>query len=135
LGQRDISRFNPGAHARNTEAKQAATNASRTPMAEACQLLVDHWPADFITAAHLFDVLAGGRGDGALTAAHRRTLEQAGIQPWGKPVKIDGKATRVSVLRNRTRWLQQGTADAVRKELERVEIDVFETSAYEYLLG
>lgn len=135
LRNRDISGFNPGAHARNTEAKKAATNASRTPMAEACQLLVDHWPADFITAADLFDVLTAGRADGALTAAHRRTLEQAGIHPWGKPVKIGGKATRVAVLRNRARWLQQGTADEVRKDLERVKIDTFEVTAHEYLLG
>lgn len=135
LAERDISGFNPGAHARNTEAKKTATNASRTPMAEACQLLVDYWPADFIRASDLFDVLTGGQSVGSLTAAHRRTLEQAGIHAWGKPVKIDGKATRVSVLRNRERWLQQGTADEVRKELERVKIDTFEATAYEYLMG
>jgi len=135
LAQRDISGFNPGAPAHNTEAKQAATKASQTPMAEACQLLVDHWPADLITSAHLFDVLTGGQAVGQLTAAHRRTLEQTGIKPWGKLVKVEGKPTRVSVLRNSARWLQQGTADDVRKELEHVEIDAFGSSAYEYLLG
>ncbi|KAA0889933.1 DUF5906 domain-containing protein [Pusillimonas sp. ANT_WB101] len=135
LGKRDISGFNPGAHARNTEAKKAATKASQTPMAEACQLLVDHWPADFITAAHLYDVLTGGRGDGSLTAAHRRSLEQAGIHPWGKPVKIDGRATRVSVVRNRAQWLANGTPDDLRKELEKVKIDVLGATTYEYLLG
>ena len=135
LGQRDISGFNPGAHARNTQAKQAATKASQTPMMETCLLLVEHWPSDFITAGQLFDVMSGGRMDGMLTAAHRRTLEQAGIHPWGKPVKIDGKATRVSVLRNRAHWLQHGAADEVRKELEKVEIDALEETAHEYLLG
>lgn len=135
LRERDISAFNPGAHAHNTGAKKAATNASRTPMAEACQLLVDHWPSDFITASDLINVLAGGRADGALTAAHRRTLEQAGVKPFGRAVKIDGKPTRVSVVRNTAHWLQHGTADDVRKNLEHVKIDVFEDTAYEFLLG
>lgn len=136
LHERDITGFNPGAHARNTEAKRTATKASQTPMAEACQLLVHHWPADFITSADLFDVLSNGQGGaGTLSAAHRRTLEQAGIQPFGRAVKIDGKVTRVSVVRNTTHWLQHGTADDVRKGLECVEIDAFEETAYEYLLG
>lgn len=135
LRGRDISGFNPGAHARNTEAKRAAAKASQTPMMEACQLLVEHWPSDFITSAHLFDVLTGGQSVGSLTAAHRRTLEQAGIQPFGRAVKIGGKVTRVSVVRNTAHWLQHGTADDVRKGLECVEIDEFETTAHEYLLG
>tara|TARA_R110000851_G_scaffold165169_2_gene309942 strand:+ start:150796 stop:153264 length:2469 start_codon:yes stop_codon:yes gene_type:complete len=135
LGERDISGFNPGAHAHNTEAKQAATNASRTPVMEACQLLVDYWPADFIAAGDLFDVLTNGSGYGSLTAAHRRTMEQFDIYPWGRPVKIAGKATRVSVLRNRARWMESGTPEEIRKEIEKVKINGFDMNAYEYLLG
>lgn len=135
LRERDISNFNPGAHARNSKAKQAVTDASRTPMAEACQLLVEHWPADFITAAHLLEVLSEGQSNGSLTAAHRRTLEQAGIRPFGRAVKIEGKPVRVSVLRNSAHWLEHGTADDVRKALERVDFDTFELTAFEYLLG
>ena len=135
LGERDISQFNPGAHAVNTKAKQEATNASRTPMAEACQLLVEHWPSDFITSSDLYDVLTAGQGVGSLTAAHRRTLEQVGIHAWGKPVKIEGKATRISVLRNRARWLKCVSSDEIRNELEKVKISAFDEPAHDYLLG
>src|SRR5690606_8726919 len=113
----------------NTRAKQEATNASRTPMAEACQLLVDHWPSDFITSSDLHDVLTAGQGGGTLTAAHRRTLEQAGIFAWGKPVKINGKAARISVLRNRARWLACESPNEIRENLESVKFDTFEDTA------
>lgn len=135
LSKRDLSGFNPGAHAVNTAAKQSATQASQTPMAEACQLLVQHWPSDFITAAHLLEVLsAGDQMRGSITAAHRRTLEQCGVHPWGKPVKVEGKATRVSVVRNHAHWNTHGTPGAIREELSKVQIDDFGESAHGYLL-
>ncbi|GEM_PF-1421659 len=135
LGRRDITGFNPGAHALNTEAKQAATKASQTPMAEACQLLIDHWPADFVTSAHLYNVMTEGLGRDSLKAAHRRTYEQAGIRPFGRKVRIKGVPTNVLILRNSAHWLQQGTAADVNKAYEHVDFDPVETSAYEFLLG
>ncbi|CAM5789715.1 hypothetical protein CCAE64S_02440 [Castellaniella caeni] len=135
LGRRDISGFNPGAHARNTEAKRAATAASRTPMAEACQLLVEHWPADFITSAHLYNVMTEGLGRDSLKAAFRRTYEQAGIRPFGRKVRINGVPTNVLILRNTAHWLRQGTAEDVSKAYKCVDFDPFAANAYEFLLG
>jgi hypothetical protein len=85
LGQRDITQFKPGAHAVKTEAKQAATQASMSPISQMCELLVRHWGSDIISAENLravFDETNYG-ADYALTAAHRRALEQVGVVPWG----------------------------------------------------
>ncbi|UIP88229.1 primase-helicase family protein [Pseudomonas phenolilytica] len=134
LGSRDLSRFNPGAHAANTEAKKAATKASQSPMAEACQMLIDHWPADVITAAQLFEVLTG-QSDGSVSSAHRRTLEQFGIEALPKPVKVNGKAVRVSAVRNKGRWKAEADPAAIRGELAKVELDPLDMHcARDYLL-
>jgi hypothetical protein len=126
LGQRDISRFNPGEKARPTEAKHAVTRASQTALAAWCELLVEHWPSDVITSRDLYRVLEGGEayeGEGTLTAAHRRTLEQFEVTPFGKPVRIPekGMATRVSVLRNKELWLG-AEAREIRAEVARADI-------------
>ena len=136
LGQRDIRSFKPGAWAVNSESKQTVTQASQTPWAYQCDLLVKHWPSDLITSQVLGEILTGGSQMG-LSAAHRRTLEQCGVEPLGKPVKVDGRGTRIQILRNKARWC---TAEAVevRAELERggalVRVD-FGKSAIEFLMN
>ena len=119
LGQRDIGLFNPGAHAARTEAKQAATQASMSPIAQMCELLLRHWTSDVITAEDLRSVFDDSEfcANHALTAAHRRVLEQAGVVPWGL-VRIKKSPTRVSILRNSQRW-KGATADAIREEVGR----------------
>lgn len=132
LARRDISTFNPGAHAKQTEAKQAATKASQTQAAGWCELLVKHWPSDLITSGDLYEVLEGprlepGRG---LTPAHRRTLEQFGIESYGKTVKVDQIPTRVLIVRNRHHW-RNAAPDAIRAELNKRPADI--TDARHYL--
>lgn len=137
LGQRDISRFNPGAHAVLTDAKKAATEASQTPTAGWCELLVNYWPSDLITSRDLYRVLEGsGYGEGSLNAAHRRTLEQFGVEAAGKPLKLDGRTMRVSILRNRDRW-KAAYPDEMRAELLRSATKDFATfdDPRELLLG
>lgn len=126
LGQRDISRFNPGEPARPTDAKTSVTRASQTPLAAWCELLVTHWPSDVITSRDLYRVLEGGEvfgTEGTLNAAHRRTLEQFEVMPFGKLVRIpDGGApTRVSVLRNKELWIDASPRE-IREEVARAEI-------------
>jgi hypothetical protein len=122
LARRDLRAFKPGAHAAKTEAKQAATKASQSPMATWCEMLVHHWPADVVRSSDLYKVLEGneGFGDGSLNAAHRRTMEQFGLTPYGRLVRPvpGGAAVRVTIVRNREKWKDAGT-DAIRAELFR----------------
>jgi hypothetical protein len=121
LGRRDISGFNPGAHAVETEAKRDVALASQTPMGYWCEMLVKHWPWDVIKSNKLYDALEGieFRGDGALTSAHRRTLEQYGVAPFKRLVRVgSGNPVRVSILRNRERWATAEPGE-VRDELRR----------------
>jgi hypothetical protein len=122
LGCRDISAFNPGAHAMLTEAKKAATKASQTPTAEWCELLVDHWPSDLITSSDLFTVLMGvdPSNRGSLNAGHRKTLEQFGIVAMGKAKKVNGNLFRLSILRNKEHW-KIADSDAIKAELAKVK--------------
>jgi hypothetical protein len=124
LALRDIRRFNPGAHARQTEGKRTVTRASRTPMADNCELLVEHWPNDLITTSELFEILSGERArpGQSLNASHRRTLERYGIESLGKTVRIttagSDRVVRVVAIRNRSKWIEAETSE-VRDELSR----------------
>lgn len=117
LGQRDISAFNPGAHAAMTEAKRSAALASQTPTALWCELLVEHWPCDVAPSQVLAGVLGAGI-EGGLNAGHRRALEQVGVEALGSPIKIDGKSQRMSLIRNKAKW-KGATPAEVRSEWSR----------------
>jgi hypothetical protein len=131
LQRRDISAFNPGAHARRTEAKDIVTRASITPAEEWCQMALDHWPADVIRSGHLQQLLTGVAGD-SLNPAQRRTLEQFKFKALGRPVKVDGTPVRLTVLRNFDKW-KDANNDAVREELAKATIGL--EVAREYLNG
>jgi hypothetical protein len=122
LGRRDISGFNPGAHAVDTDAKKDVAQASQTPMAYWCEILVGHWPRDVIKSGDLYDALEGFevfKPDRALNPAHRRTLEQYGVTPYKNPVRVGaGNPVRVSILRNRANWAN-ATAAEIKAELTR----------------
>lgn len=120
LVDRDISGFNPGAHAKQTGAKQAAAKASQTPTAAWCEMLLAHWPSDIITASDLFFILTGCEPSpgASLNAGHRRTLEQFGIVAMGTPKRIAGNMVRLSVVRNKDKWLD-ADSDAIREELQK----------------
>jgi hypothetical protein len=117
LGQREISHFNPGAHAAMTEAKRSAAMASQTPTALWCELLVEHWPCD-LAPSHILAGVLGAGIDGGMNAGHRRALEQVGVEALGSPIKIDGKAHRISLIRNRAKW-KGATPAEIRAEWAR----------------
>lgn len=114
LGQRDISHFNPGAHAAMTEAKRSAAMASQTPTAMWCDLIVEHWPCDVAPSYILAEVLGAGI-EGGLNAGYRRALEQVGVEALGAPIKIDGKSHRMSLVRNKSKW-KGATPSEIRAE-------------------
>lgn len=132
LGARDISRFNPGAHAVLTEAKKAATQASQSEAGRYCEMLIEHWPSDLITSADLYQILAGSdfSGRGCLTPGHRRVLEDYSIEPLGKTVRVGARPTRVVILRDAQKWKEAST-DEMRAELQKAEQE--KMSAREYL--
>lgn len=133
LGSRDISQFNPGAHAVRSAAKAAVTQASETPTMTACKSLVEHWPSDLITAGDLYEVLTGNPqvGGASLNPGHRRTLERYRIESLDRQIKINGAVVRVLAVRNKGRWVGADPS-GIREELAKATPGV---SAREYLDG
>jgi len=103
LKTRDLTDFNPGAHAVMNAAKQAVIAANRSETDETLIDLVNYWPADVIQSSTLGELITGQPG-GRITPAHRHALERRGIQPRKLPVKFGGVACRVSILRNADKW-------------------------------
>jgi len=124
FGQRDLSGFNPGAHAKATGAKLDVIRASQSEADEWCELIVKHWPADVASNPELAAVLLGEGSDAEsrrLEPRHKRSLEQAGIVSFGADPIHDSetrRSTRVSIVRNKARWAQ-ATVSEVRAELAR----------------
>jgi hypothetical protein len=126
LGSYDLSKFNPGRRALMDESKVEFQAASQSQPALWIKTLRDHWPVDIITSNDLFRVLEGGTHIGVLgdsevrtlTPAYRRTLAEYDFRPRGKPIKVDGAATRVQIIRNHDRWLRAEPRECVA-ELKR----------------
>jgi hypothetical protein len=125
LGSYDLSGFNPGRRALMDKSKAEFQAASQSQLALWIKTLRDHWPVDVITSNDLFRVLDGGGAISSfvgqahnLTAAHRRTLAEYDIRARGLPLKVDGRAIRVQIIRNHDRWLEAEPHEC-RAELER----------------
>lgn len=103
LRQRDLSRFNPGEKASETDAKTAVVQASKSSIDQWVDLIVAHWPCDVAPSALLAHVL-GLAEEGGLSPAHRRALERGGIASVGRTVRIDGYPTRLSIVRRKAEW-------------------------------
>ncbi len=132
LARRDLSRFNPGSHAVRSAGKDAAARASQSPMAERCEMLVQHWPADVILHSDVRGVLTDGLGGPQLTPAYRRTLEQFGIAPLKRVVRVSGQPARVSIIRNHEKWRDAETY-RIQDELDKVRLNL--KNAWDFLLA
>lgn len=119
LAARDISRFNPGAKATLNSAKLDVVQASQTPTGRQAELLVEKWPADVIRSSDLAEFMCGP-GGGAMSAAHRRALNDFGAKARETTVKVEKVVTRIWALRNVEHWLTAPGKD-VERELERVQ--------------
>lgn len=129
LAERDLSSFNPGAHARLSAAKLDVVRASLTPEAEWCQRAIDYWPSDLIVAADLRLILTGS-ASAELQAGSRRVLEQYGVKRLDRKIRIQRgsegtRTTPVWALRNAARWLG-ATAYDLYAEIEKVASAVAE---------
>ncbi len=133
LRNRDISHFNPGAHAQLSDAKRAVIAANQTPAAAACELLVQYWPSDLIKSADLANVLnEGDSSKGHLTTAHRYPLEEAGIVALDRRIRVNNVPTRIYSVRQKERW-RNATGDEMRAELSKASIGM--DTAYTALLN
>lgn len=117
---RDISRFNPGERPPMSEAKRAAVEAAKTLTQRYAEQLVACWPADIVTNADVAEVLSDGTLT-AITPAMRRALDELGCVSLGRTFKLNGKAQRCWVLRNKTLWMEAApnavTAEAASARL------------------
>ncbi len=127
LARRDLSAFNPGAHAVVTAAKRRATEASKTPMVKQCELLLKYWPSDVITPVDLLGVLDYVPRETAIrakmTANHRRTLEQFGIRKKETSLKVDGIAVRLWFIRNADQWSTASNSALVAEYMKGMKND------------
>lgn len=117
LRARDLSSFNPGAHAVMNDAKEAVVAASRSEADEALVELVKHWPVDVIHTSTLGELITGQLG-GKVTRGHMHALERRGIKPYKSLIKLEGAPVRVSILRNVARWKDADPVQ-IRAELGR----------------
>lgn len=117
LRTRDLSEFNPGAHAVMTAAKEAVVAASRSEADEVLVDVVKYWPADVIHSSALGELMTGQLG-GKITPAHRHALERRGIRVRKNPVRVGNMTARVAILRNPEQW-EGADAYLIAAELAR----------------
>ena len=118
LRTRDLSDFNPGAHAVMTAAKEAVVAASRSEADEVLVDVVKYWPADVIHSSTLGELITGQLG-GKITPAYRHALERQGIRGRKNPVWVGNMTARVSILRNPEQW-EGASAPLIATELAKV---------------
>lgn len=117
LGSRDLTGFNPGAHAIMNAAKEAVIAANRSEVDDILLEVVNHWPCDVIQTSMLGELITGQIG-GKVTNAHRHALERRGITNHSQRIRLGTSTANVSILRNVSRW-KEADPSAIRAELER----------------
>jgi hypothetical protein len=115
LKTRDISGFNPGAHANMNEAKREMIGASKTEADDAIGDLLATYTSDVITSAALVVLLNNGE---ALRGHHRHALERAGVRAYPKAIRQGSKVLKVSILRNFERW-RDASVESIQLELQK----------------
>jgi hypothetical protein len=111
LMDRDISDYNPGAHARLNDAKQQIVMATQSDATHAARTVVRLYPSDIAASSDLqlliFDHIPENPADLAKQAnALKYALLDAGAGKYPRRVRVDGPQERVWILRNRTVWLR-----------------------------
>lgn len=108
LRTRDISSFNPGAHAVMNDAKREMVAASQSDADDIVAHLVANHPSDVIANSTLGAML-NNQMAGKMTAHHKHALERAGVRPWGKSIRLGSVVSKVSILRNHSVWKDAAT--------------------------
>ena len=119
LRKRDISAFNPGAHALLNEVKREMVSASRSDADDIIEFLKENHPADIISNPKLGGYL-NEQPIGKIQPHHKHALGRAGVQPYGKSIKLAGRPIKVSILRNAEFWKSM-PPEQIRNELAKAE--------------
>jgi hypothetical protein len=119
LGQLDISGFNAGDRAKQSNAKVIVQGESKTALDEAMDLIGRQWPSDAITTQQF---ASGLTEEGAInlvsirSSAVRRTMERYGFKSLNKPIRViampskhnfSAKPERVIILRNHESYIDK----------------------------
>jgi hypothetical protein len=115
LRTRDISAFNPGAHAVMNEAKRDMVAATKSEADDTMADIVANHPADVIANSTLGELLNNNVPRSQMTPSQRHAAHRAGVRPYVKPIKNVG---RVQILRNYEKW-KQADSEQIRVELGR----------------
>jgi hypothetical protein len=105
LLKRDISGFNPGAHAVSTAGKMEVQEASKSNVRLACDHVIEQWPTAVIAASDLMEVM---RQMGVSFASHKAVpsaMMSAGARLADKKIWAYGKSQRAYILRDREKIL------------------------------
>ncbi len=114
LRVRDLSAFNPGAHAVMNAAKETVIAANRSEVDGLLIDVVKYWPVDVIQTAWLGELMGG-----KVTPAHRHALDRQGIRARKNPVWFGNASCRVYFLRNPEQW-EGADATLIVAELAKI---------------
>jgi hypothetical protein len=103
LGERDLSGFEPGARARQSEAKSRVAMQSESEPKEYARALADQWPAD-VVPSRIFHLTLDPDGQGRQPRSAKAIASELGFVPLGRAIKVGGKAMRVIAVRNADLW-------------------------------
>jgi hypothetical protein len=130
LRSRDISGFNPGAHAKATGGKEHVINTSKSDFDMACESVVTGWPSDVIFGSDLmFEVF--GHSNDRRSNLLKSAMPRLGARPFGNQVKAEGRPERAWILRNIEKWMfsesagvsAEGVKGRTEAKLERDKAD------------
>jgi hypothetical protein len=117
LHYRDISKFNPGRHAKRDEAKARVINSLRTEVDLIASEIKDHWPVDVISTDQLKRAFDVDRFS-TLGPSHYAALDRYDIASVAKQAKMAGRnKTRYRIIRNHDRW-ERASSQEVFTELD-----------------
>lgn len=117
LGNRDISSYNPGAHAAFSVAKKILVDGQISEPKSYGIALRDHWPSDLITCETLASVI-DPRAMGSMSALVRNIALECGMRPFPRRVRVYGVPTRLYSIRNHAKW-QAAKGKVIAAEVER----------------
>ena len=120
LRDRDITAFNPGAHAVWSPDKKIAAETSKSHLTQMAELIVAHWPEDLINTQALLDILNYEPGEypiEGMSTAIRRSLENAGIKRYWTRIYAPEKRQHVYIVRNHKKWEKAKIEKNVSKDI------------------
>lgn len=124
LANRDLSNFNPGAHAVKSEAKKLLINESKSQAHEACELVREFAPSDVVRSNDLLNFI-GSMSDSGRTQNsqhYKHVYADVGFLPVKHPVRAPDPV-RVTIIRNVDRW-RNATSRELAAEVCRGEEEI-----------